>query len=157
MRRSPDLLAGLRLRRAACGLRQGAHDGATGETDDATAGTGTDEEGNPITLDRNPALYGLGVAPRALSDASRRELQRMQTYIGTRTLADVRQQITDQLAYERMPSLLKPKTGRLGLQDHEKVFCVDHKGVGDIFDMRGIDRKNGVIHVIDTVILPPKS
>jgi phenol 2-monooxygenase len=58
------------------------------------------------------------------------------------------QQTFDQLAYENMPSLLKPKTGRLGLQDHEKVFCVDHKGVGDIFDMRGIDRETGCMVVV---------
>lgn len=54
----------------------------------------------------------------------------------------------DQLAYGHMPSLLKPKTGRLGLQDHEKVFCVDHKGVGDIFDMRGIRRDTGCLVVV---------
>jgi phenol 2-monooxygenase len=58
------------------------------------------------------------------------------------------QQTFDQLAYENMPSLLKPMTGALGLQDHEKVFCVDHKGVGDIFDMRGIDRAAGCIVVV---------
>ncbi len=58
------------------------------------------------------------------------------------------QQTFDQLAYEHMPSLLKPRTGKLGLQDHEKVFCVDHKGVGDIFDMRGIDRDRGCIVVV---------
>ena len=58
------------------------------------------------------------------------------------------QQTFDQLAYENMPSLLKPHTGKLGLQDHEKVFCVDHKGVGDIFDMRGIDRDKGCIIVV---------
>jgi len=58
------------------------------------------------------------------------------------------QQTFDQLAYENMPSLLKPKTGKLGLQDHEKVFCVDHKGVGDIFDMRGIDRDAGCMVVV---------
>ncbi|HNB44445.1 MAG TPA: 3-hydroxybenzoate 4-monooxygenase, partial [Burkholderiaceae bacterium] len=58
------------------------------------------------------------------------------------------QQTFDQLAYEQMPSLLKPKTGKLGLQDHEKVFCVDHKGVGDIFDMRGIDREQGCMIVV---------
>jgi phenol 2-monooxygenase len=54
----------------------------------------------------------------------------------------------DQLAYEQMPTLLKPTTGRLGLQDHEKVFCVDHKGAGDIFDMRGIDRESGCVVVV---------
>jgi phenol 2-monooxygenase len=58
------------------------------------------------------------------------------------------QQNFDQLAYEHMPSLLKTKTGNLGLQDYEKVFCVDHKGVGDIFDMRGIDRDKGCIVVV---------
>ena len=58
------------------------------------------------------------------------------------------QQTFDQLAYEDMPSLLKPKTGKLGLQDHEKIFCVDHKGVGNIFDMRGIDRERGCMIVV---------
>jgi phenol 2-monooxygenase (NADPH) len=58
------------------------------------------------------------------------------------------QQTFDQLAYENMPSLLKPKTGRLGLQDHEKVFCVDHKGAGDIFAMRGIHRDTGCMVVV---------
>jgi phenol 2-monooxygenase len=58
------------------------------------------------------------------------------------------QQTFEQLAYEKMPSLLRPKTGRLALQDHEKVFCVDHKGVGDIFDMRGINRDTGCMVVV---------
>lgn len=58
------------------------------------------------------------------------------------------QQTFDQLAYEHMPSLLKPKTGKLGLQDHEKVFCVDHKGLGDIYDMRGIHRDRGCMVVV---------
>jgi phenol 2-monooxygenase len=58
------------------------------------------------------------------------------------------QQTFDQLAYEHMPSLLKPRTGKLGLQDHEKIFCVDHKGAGDIYDMRGIDREKGCMIVV---------
>ena len=58
------------------------------------------------------------------------------------------QQTFDELAYEDMPSLLKPKTGKLSLQDHEKVFCVDHKGAGDIFDMRGINRDSGCMLVV---------
>ena len=58
------------------------------------------------------------------------------------------QQTFDQLAYEAMPPLLKPLKGRLGLQDHEKAFCVDHKGLGDIFDMRGIDRAKGCMIVV---------
>ncbi|SFL40887.1 FAD-dependent monooxygenase [Shimia aestuarii] len=63
-------------------------------------------------------------------------------------LRAVFQQTFDALSYEGMPSLLKPCKGRLGLQDHEKVFCVDHKGLGDIFDMRGIDRDQGCMVVV---------
>ena len=58
------------------------------------------------------------------------------------------QQTFDQLAYEDMPSLLKPAKGKLGLRDFEKVFCVDHKGVGDFYDMRGIDRETGCMIVV---------
>lgn len=58
------------------------------------------------------------------------------------------QQTFDKIAYEDMPSLLVPTKGKLGLQDHEKVFCVDHKGLGDIFDMRGIDRENGCMVIV---------
>lgn len=58
------------------------------------------------------------------------------------------QQTFEELAYEQMPSLLKPCTGKLGLQDHEKIFCVDHKGAGDIFDMRGIQRDTGCMVVV---------
>lgn len=54
----------------------------------------------------------------------------------------------DQLDYGQMPSLLKPKTGKLGLQDHEKIFCFDHKGLGDIYAMRGIDRDRGCLIVV---------
>ncbi len=58
------------------------------------------------------------------------------------------QQTFENLAYEDMPALLKPAKGRLGLQDYEKVFCVDHKGAGDIFEMRGIDRERGCMVVV---------
>ncbi len=54
----------------------------------------------------------------------------------------------DQLDYASMPRLLKPCTGALGLMDYEKVFCVDHKGLGDIYDMRGIDRENGCMIIV---------
>lgn len=66
-------------------------------------------------------------------------------------IIDVRavfQETFDQIAYETMPSLLIPQTGELGLQDHEKVFCTDHKGLGDIYDMRGIDREKGCMIVV---------
>jgi phenol 2-monooxygenase len=66
-------------------------------------------------------------------------------------LIDVRavfQQTFDGLDYENMPALLIPRKGALGLTDHEKVFCVDHKGEGDIFTMRGIDRDRGCMIVV---------
>ena len=58
------------------------------------------------------------------------------------------QQTFDQLAYENMSSLLKPQTGSMDLQDHGKVFCVDHKGLGDIYAMRGINRDQGCMIVV---------
>ena len=58
------------------------------------------------------------------------------------------QQTFEQLDYGNMPPLLKPKTGRLGLQDHEKIFCVDHKGAGDIYALRGINRDTGCMIVV---------
>lgn len=67
------------------------------------------------------------------------------------SVIDVRavfQQTFYDLDYDKMPSLLIPKKGKLGIQDHEKVFCVDHKGNGDIFDMRGIDREQGCMIVV---------
>lgn len=57
-------------------------------------------------------------------------------------------QTFDQLACEHMPALLKPCTGRLGLQDHEKIFCLDHKGQGDIYTLRGIRRDSGCVVVV---------
>ncbi|WP_417713940.1 FAD-dependent monooxygenase [Pseudophaeobacter arcticus] len=58
------------------------------------------------------------------------------------------QQGFDVLLDQKMPAILKPLTGKLGLQDHEKVFCVDHKGAGDIFAMRGVDRDLGCMVVV---------
>lgn len=60
----------------------------------------------------------------------------------------VLQQTFDQVAYEDAPPLLKPAKGPLGLQDHEKLFCVDHKDEGDIFEMRGVDRGQGCMVVV---------
>ena len=66
-------------------------------------------------------------------------------------LIDVRvvfQQAFDQLRYEAMPNLFTPTKGILGLTDHEKVFSADHKGAGNIFAMRGIDRDRGCMIVV---------
>jgi phenol 2-monooxygenase len=46
-----------------------------------------------------------------------------------------------------MPALLRPNKGRYGLADYEKMFCADTGGV-DIFEARGVDRKNGCIVVV---------
>ncbi|MBL8308662.1 MAG: FAD-dependent monooxygenase, partial [Rubrivivax sp.] len=47
-----------------------------------------------------------------------------------------------------LPTLLRPKVGRLGLTDYEKVFCADLKRGEDIFAMRGIDRQAGCMVVV---------
>jgi phenol 2-monooxygenase len=52
------------------------------------------------------------------------------------------------LAYEEMPSLLRPSKGRYGLCDYEKVFCADLKSGNDVFDMRGIDREKGCAVIV---------
>lgn len=50
------------------------------------------------------------------------------------------------LAYEAMPEALKPRKGRFGLVDHEKVFAVDP--ARDIYGLRGISRAEGAVVVV---------
>lgn len=67
------------------------------------------------------------------------------------TVLDVRaifQQAPRDLALERMPAFLKPRKGRLGLVDYEKMFCADPKPGRDIFDLRGIDRTRGCVVIV---------
>ena len=52
------------------------------------------------------------------------------------------------LEHAAMPTLLRPRVGRLGLCDYEKVFCADPKPGQDIFDLRGIDRAAGCMLVV---------
>lgn len=47
-----------------------------------------------------------------------------------------------------MPALLKPRKGRYGLTDYEKLFCPDPQSDRDIFNMRGIDRRQGCCVVV---------
>ncbi|RVV97641.1 3-hydroxybenzoate 4-monooxygenase [Mesobaculum littorinae] len=47
-----------------------------------------------------------------------------------------------------LPELLRPRKGRLGLVDHEKVFCSLPGDEPDIFDRRGIDRVQGALVVV---------
>ena len=66
-------------------------------------------------------------------------------------IIDVRavfQQGHGELAFEAMPSFLKPSKGRYGLIDYEKMFCPDLKNRQDIFDMRGINRENGCVVLV---------
>jgi phenol 2-monooxygenase/3-hydroxybenzoate 4-monooxygenase len=52
------------------------------------------------------------------------------------------------LAIESMPALLRPRKGRYGLVDYEKVFAAVLKHGPDIFDLRGIDRARGALVVV---------
>ncbi len=58
------------------------------------------------------------------------------------------QQPTRDLALETMPPFLKPRKGRFGLVDYEKMFCADDRAGRDIFDLRGIDRQRGCLVVV---------
>ncbi|MGZ5271868.1 MAG: 3-hydroxybenzoate 4-monooxygenase, partial [Ramlibacter sp.] len=63
-------------------------------------------------------------------------------------LRAVFQQGHRELAIESMPALLLPAKGRWGLRDYEKIFCPDLKSGPDIFDQRGIDRRQGALVVV---------
>jgi phenol 2-monooxygenase (NADPH) len=52
------------------------------------------------------------------------------------------------LDYAVMPSLLRPRVGRYGLCDYEKVFCADASRGEDIFEIRGVDRTSGCVVVV---------
>jgi 2-polyprenyl-6-methoxyphenol hydroxylase-like FAD-dependent oxidoreductase len=67
------------------------------------------------------------------------------------TVFDVRgifQQSHHELPVIAMPELLFPKKGRYGLRDYEKAFCSLGDSKQNIFDMRGIDKKNGCLVVV---------
>lgn len=51
-----------------------------------------------------------------------------------------------QLAEESLPHLLRPRKGRFGLVDYEKVFCADPDR--DLFDLRGVDRTQGCLVIV---------
>ena len=58
------------------------------------------------------------------------------------------QQRFRELEWAAMPTLLRPKVGRYGLCDYEKVFCADPAHGPDIFDLRGIDRETGCVVIV---------
>ncbi|MFY3385454.1 FAD-binding monooxygenase [Paracidovorax sp. MALMAid1276] len=49
---------------------------------------------------------------------------------------------------DALPPLLLPAKGRLGLRDHEKVFCAMPGEGPDIYTLRGIDRDRGALVVV---------
>jgi phenol 2-monooxygenase len=51
------------------------------------------------------------------------------------------------LAVDKMPSVLRPKKGKFGLIDYEKMFCPDPKA-DDIFELRAVNRETGCIVVV---------
>lgn len=53
-----------------------------------------------------------------------------------------------EIRLETMPRLLRPPKGPYGLVDYEKAFCPDYKNGNDIFDLRGLDRRQGVLIVV---------
>jgi phenol 2-monooxygenase len=46
-----------------------------------------------------------------------------------------------------MPAVLRPRKGRFGLIDQEKIFCPD-PATDNIFDLRGVDRDAGCVVVV---------
>lgn len=58
------------------------------------------------------------------------------------------QQSHRDLVLESMPALLLPRKGHYGLQDYEKIFCAELNGEQDIFDVRGINRKQGCLVIV---------
>lgn len=63
-------------------------------------------------------------------------------------LRAVLQQGHRDLDLESMHPLLRPRKGRHGLRDYEKVFCPDLASGHDVFDLRGIDRKAGCLIIV---------
>ncbi|MCX7560166.1 FAD-dependent monooxygenase [Sulfitobacter sp. F26204] len=60
----------------------------------------------------------------------------------------VLQQPHHKVSSEMLPSLLLPQKGKFALKDYEKVYCPDFRSSTDIFDCRGIDRKQGALVIV---------
>jgi phenol 2-monooxygenase len=60
----------------------------------------------------------------------------------------VLQQRLQDFAPAQLPALFAPCKGRLGLRDYEKLFFADPAPGRDIFDLRGIDRRQGCMVVV---------
>jgi len=58
------------------------------------------------------------------------------------------QQRHREIEFGTMPAFLKPRKGRYGLIDYEKMFCRDPKNGQDIFELRGINRMKGCLVLV---------
>lgn len=52
------------------------------------------------------------------------------------------------LSLQDLPPLLRPRKGRYGLIDYEKVYCPSPRPGEDVFDLRGIDRAQGCMVLV---------
>jgi len=103
----------------------------------------------------------------AFADASGQRLRELATFLAagpdsplrryTPTGADVDsvidlraifQQGHLELEVDALPPILAPRKGSFGLVDYEKVFVPDPKSGSDIFELRGIDRRDGAMVVV---------
>ena len=87
---------------------------------------------------------------RALEDPARSPVLRF-TRAGedVDAVVDVRavlQQPHDSLLLSDLPPALLPRTGPLGLVDHQKPFAADP--TSDVFDLRGVDRDTGALVLV---------
>jgi phenol 2-monooxygenase len=67
------------------------------------------------------------------------------------SVIDVRavfQQGHRELKVDELPPMLLPRKGRFGLVDYEKAYSPELANGADIFDLRGVDRKNGAMVVV---------
>lgn len=49
---------------------------------------------------------------------------------------------------EDQPAVLRPKKGKYGLVDSQKIYTVDHKTGPDIYDFRGVNREQGALVLV---------
>lgn len=102
--------------------------------------------------DRGAATDPLGLLCTFLLQSGESPLQRFNSAADDiDAVIDVRaiiQQHHREVDITSMPSLLRPKKGRYGLCDYEKVFCtLPHNGQ-DIYALRAIDRRQGCMVVV---------
>jgi hypothetical protein len=67
---------------------------------------------------------------------------------GVFDLRAVVQQSHRDVSIQDVPPILRPRKGRYGLVDYEKVFCPDLEDGPDVFDQRGVERGDGALVVV---------